>query len=130
MSQRNIRDFRRAQETIAQARAAARAASTPERARADLLAQIRHTLDSPDRVTLRRAKDDRAQAVKGYGSALDYSQGWVADSVRRYVGAISAEAAASRAEVRHTRELLAALLALHERESKTPMEQDTTEVQP
>lgn len=127
MSERDLRQFRRAQETIGQTRTAARAASTPDHARDALLAQIHRTLDTPDRVSLRRAKDERDRAVKAYGSALDYSQGWVADSVRRYVGAISAEAAANRAEVRQTRELLAALLALHDRQSKTPMEQDTSE---
>lgn len=128
MSEREMRTFRAAQHTIGQMRDAARATTPPDSARDDLLRQIRQTLDGPDRTSLRRAKDDRAYALRGFKSAMEYSQRWVADAVTRYVGAVTAEAAANRVEAREVRDLLAALLALHERESGKHMEQDTSEV--
>lgn len=125
MTKRQMREFSQAREEIAQRRAASRAATTAAHARDALLTQIRRTLDHPERVGVRKAKDDRAYALRRFKKAMEYSQEWISDAVRRYVGALSAEAAANRAEVRHTRDLL----ALHERESKTHMEQDTSEVQ-
>lgn len=129
MTKRQMREFSRAREEIGQKRAAARTAMTATYARDALLAHIRRTLDHPERASLRKAKDDRAYALRGFKKAMEYSQEWISDAVRRYSGALSAEAAANRAEAREIRVLLAALLALYEREIGTHMDQDTSEDQ-
>ncbi|UJP09537.1 hypothetical protein L2X99_14070 [Microbacterium sp. KUDC0406] len=128
MTKRQMREFSQAREEIAQQRAASRAATTATHARDALLTQIRRTLDHPERVGLRKAKDDRAYALRGFKKAMDYSQEWISDAVRRYVGALSAEAAANRAEARDLRDLLVALMTLYEPEIGTRMDQDTSEV--
>jgi Mg2+ and Co2+ transporter CorA len=129
MTKRQMREFSQAREEIGQKRAAARAATTATHARDALLSQIRRTLDHPERASLRKAKDDRAYALRGFKKAMEYSQAWISDAVRRYVGTLSAEAAANRAEAREVRDLLAALMALYKREVGTRMDQDTSEVQ-
>lgn len=128
MTKRQMREFSQARDEIARERAAAPSALTATSARDVLLAQVRHTLTHPDRASLRRAKDDRAYSLRGFKKAMEYSQEWISEAVGRYVGTLSAEAAANRAEAREIRDLLAALLALYERETGTRMDQDTSEV--
>lgn len=75
------------------------------------LLQRARVLVEMKRPSLREAKSRRARAVKAYGQALDQMQPRHEFAVSAYVAALTAEAAANRADARELRELLAEIIA-------------------
>ncbi|MGZ0711116.1 hypothetical protein ACWPKO_22585 (plasmid) [Coraliomargarita sp. W4R53] len=73
---------------------------------ASLLRRIRAILAVPDRDSLRDAKRRQRWSVDEYKRALDSMSPRNSVAVHKYHAALSAEAAANRAEARELRELL------------------------
>lgn len=81
--------------------------------RAALIARARRVLGTPERDSLRDARQLRRRALSGYKNALDQMRPQQYSAVKAYAAALSAEAAANRAEANELRELLAALIGIN-----------------
>lgn len=75
-----------------------------------LVMHARQLVTTPNRDSLRAAKQQRRRALHEYTRALDEIQPRHRAAVKAYAAALSAEAAASRAEAQELREALAALV--------------------
>lgn len=74
--------------------------------------RARRLVTSPDRDSLRTAKQQRRRVLDDYTRALDEMQPRHYGAVKAYAAALSAEAAAYRAEVQELRDVLAALVGI------------------
>lgn len=77
-----------------------------------LIARAHRLITSPERDSLRAAKVQRRRTIDDYERALDDMQPRHYAAVKSYAAALSAEAAAQRAEARELREALAAILGV------------------
>lgn len=75
-----------------------------------LVMRARRLVTTPDRESLRAAKQLRRRAVDDYTRALDEMQPRHYGAVKAYAVTLSAEAAAHRAEAQELRDVLAALV--------------------
>lgn len=75
-----------------------------------LVMRARRLVAAPDRESLRAAMHLRRRSSTEYGRALDEMQPRHHAAVKAYAAALSAEAAAHRAEARELRELLAEIV--------------------
>lgn len=86
-------------------------AATPERSRH--IERARQLVLAPERGSLRDARLLRRRALSGYKNALDQLRSQQYSAVKAYAAALSAEAAANRAEANELRQLLAALIGIN-----------------
>ena len=77
-----------------------------------LVARAHRLVTSPERESLRVAMQQRRRHSPGYGRALDEMQPRHYSAVKAYAAALSAEAAAQRADAQELREVLAAILGV------------------
>lgn len=80
--------------------------------RAALIERARRVVAMPERDSLRDARQLRRRALSGYKNTLDQLRPQQYGAVKAYSAALSAEAAANRAEANELRELLAAILGI------------------
>ncbi|MGA5644120.1 hypothetical protein ACPCHV_02385 [Microbacterium sp. NPDC088796] len=78
--------------------------------RAALIERAHRVISTPERNSLRDARAQRRHALSGYKNALDQMRPQHYGAVKAYAAALSAEAAANRAEANELRDLLAAIL--------------------
>ncbi|MBF0673174.1 MAG: hypothetical protein IR160_11385 [Salinibacterium sp.] len=76
-----------------------------------LVARAHRLVTTPKRDSLRTAMRQRRRTAAGYGKALDEMQPRHYGAVKAYAAALSAEAAAQRADAQELREMLAAILS-------------------
>lgn len=77
-----------------------------------LIARAHRLVTSPERESLRDAKAKRRRGLAEYQRALDEMQPRHYGVVKAYHSALSAEAAANRAEAQELRDVLAAILGV------------------
>lgn len=80
--------------------------------RAALVERARRIISTPEGNSLREARAQRRHALSGYKVALDQMRPQHYGAVKAYAAALSAEAAANRAEANELRDLLAAILGV------------------
>lgn len=80
--------------------------------RAALNERARRLVLTPERQSLRDARQQRRRALSGYKNALDQTRSPHYGALKEYAAALCAEAAANRAEANELRELLAALVSI------------------
>lgn len=80
--------------------------------RAALIERARRVVATPERGSLRDARTQRRHALSGYKTSLDQMRPQHYGAVKAYAAALSAEAAANRAEANELRDLLAAILRI------------------
>ena len=77
-----------------------------------IIARAHRLIAAPERESLRAAKAKRRRSIADYERALDEMQPRHYGPVNSYAAALSAEAAAQRAEAQELREALAAILGI------------------
>ncbi|MGY1551585.1 hypothetical protein ACW5CM_07335 [Microbacterium sp. A588] len=80
--------------------------------RAALVERARRVIATPERASLHTARQLRRRALSGYKNTLDQLRPQQYSAVKAYAAALSAEAAANRAEANELRDLLASILGI------------------